>query len=264
MQELREQRTVHRGDEVEDRVFFARVMKTGGDGLFRMFRRAFGPDAVYPRPDDASDMVVLGFSVDLLLERWRASDDIRVVAGHFPLCTIELLGSRFTTITVLRDPVERTLSLLRHLRQRNFRDVDLPLEELYSHPERFPFRDETKHLVLPTLLHNHMVKMFSLATTEMTDGILTNVPSTPERLETAKRALTTIDVLGFQESYDSFCADLYARFGWGADRPKRRINDTEPCEASDELRAQIAEDNADDIALYEHALTLRQPDRSLV
>ena len=40
-----------------------------------------------------------------------------MVTGHFPLCTTELLGGAFTTFTVLRDPVERTLSYLRHHRK---------------------------------------------------------------------------------------------------------------------------------------------------
>ncbi len=53
----------------------------------------------------------------LLLERWKARrDEIRVVTGHFPLCVTELLDADFATFTVLRDPVERTLSYLRHHR----------------------------------------------------------------------------------------------------------------------------------------------------
>jgi hypothetical protein len=215
-----------------------------------MFQRTFGPDAVYPRSDDGTDVLELGFSVPRLLDEWRtSSEDIRVIAGHFPLCTMELLDEDFITVTVLRDPVERTLSLLRHLRQRDYQYVDATIEQIYDEPERFPvsFRSE---------LHNHMVKMFSLTPEEMTDGILTNVAFTPDRLERAKIALSTVEAIGFQESFDSFCAELHTRFGWGADRPKRRLNRTRPMDVSDALRARIAEDNADDIALYEYARSL--------
>ena len=38
---------------------------------------------------------------------------IRVFCGHFPFVAVELLGEEVTTITILRDPVERTLSFLR-------------------------------------------------------------------------------------------------------------------------------------------------------
>ena len=63
----------------------------------------------------------------ILLERWEARrDEIQVVTGHFPLCTTELLDADFTVITVLRDPVERTLSYLRHHRDTTPADSELP------------------------------------------------------------------------------------------------------------------------------------------
>ena len=103
-------------------------------------------------------------SVEHLLDRWRLRhDEIRVVTGHFPLCTTELLDVPFTTLTLLRDPVERTLSYLRHHREPTPADRERPLEEIYDDPVRFE------------LLHNHMVKMLSLHADEMTDGALTPV-----------------------------------------------------------------------------------------
>ena len=78
-------------------------------------------------------------------------DEIRVVTGHFPLCTTELLGAQFITLTILRDPVERTLSALRHHREKTPADSERSLEEIYEDPFRFE------------LVHNHMVKMFSLS-----------------------------------------------------------------------------------------------------
>ena len=95
-------------------------------------------------------------SVDHLLERWRTYRDvIRVVTGHFPLCTVDLLRDSFTTLTVLRDPVERTLSYLRHHRELTPDDSERSLEAIYADPFRFH-----------GLIHNHMVKMFSLTTAE--------------------------------------------------------------------------------------------------
>ena len=57
-----------------------------------------------------------------------------MIAGHFPLCTIELLDAEFTTLTVLRHPVERTLSYLRHHRDTTPADSERSLEELYEQP----------------------------------------------------------------------------------------------------------------------------------
>ena len=54
--------------------------------------------------------------------------------GHFPLCTLELLGGSFTTLTILRDPVERTLSALRDQQERSPELRGAPLELIYDDP----------------------------------------------------------------------------------------------------------------------------------
>jgi hypothetical protein len=166
------------------------------------------------------------------------------VLGHFPLCTVELLDAPFTTLTVLREPVERTLSFLRHHRRLTPEDRDKPLEEIYEDPFRFE-----------SLLHNHMVKMFGLTTGEMTDGMLTTVTFTPEWLDRAKRALATVDVVGLQEDFEGFCAELERRFGWPLGAPFF-ANRTSAVDVPDSFRRRIAEDNALDVELYDFAKEL--------
>jgi hypothetical protein len=226
------------------RFFFVHVQKTAGTSLSRRLKGFFERSAIYPDASDG-DIVAAVISVDHLLARWRArSDQIRVVTGHFPLCTTELLGGGFTTITILREPVERTLSYLRHHRKVTPGAEQASLEEIYDDPLRFH-----------GLVHNHMVKMFSLTPEEMTDGALTRVEFTEGRLERAKRNLATVDVVGLQERFDDVCDELGRRFGWDLGEPAR-VNRTEPAHATDGLRARIASDNAMDLELYRFARTL--------
>ena len=50
-------------------------------------------------------------SVPRLRERLAArGDEIEAIAGHFPLRTIDSIDGRFTTLTVLREPVGAVLS----------------------------------------------------------------------------------------------------------------------------------------------------------
>jgi hypothetical protein len=227
-----------------ERFYFLHLQKTAGTALWRRLKQQFPPDAVYPGPSDGEppDSVM---SVEHLLERWHVRrDDIRIVTGHFPLCTTELLDAPFTTLTVLRDPVERTLSYLRHHREATPADRDRPLEEIYEDPIRFE------------LVHNHMVKMLSLSSAEMTNGMLTPVTFGPERLERARRRLDGLDVVGFQEQFDEFCAELSARFGWSLG-PPIFMNRSAPVAIDDALRARIEADNRDDVELYEHARQTR-------
>ena len=167
------------------RFFFVHLQKTGGTALFQRLREAFGPDAVYPTPDDEPGARPV-IDAAYLAERLRThGDGLQVITGHFPLCLVEVLGEPFTTFTVLRDPVERTLSYLRHHKKLSAADRDLPLEAIYEDDFRFA-----------GLIHNHMVKMFSLTTGEMIADALTRVEFTPERLERSSALLEIRDELG--------------------------------------------------------------------
>lgn len=230
------------GDEPQ-RFFFVHLQKTAGTTLLIRLQNQFGTSAIYP---DDSDGELFGnmpqMNVDLLVERWPSRrEEVRVLAGHFPLCTADLLGDRFTTFTVLREPVERTLSYLRHHRKLTPEDVGKSLEEIYEDPVR-----------MARLVHNHMVKMFSLTTDEMTGWMMTTVDFTPEHLERAKARLATVDVVGIQEDFDAFCGELESRFGWDLGEPVV-ANDTPHEPVSDAFRARIAADNALDVELYEFA-----------
>jgi hypothetical protein len=225
-------------------IFFVHLQKTAGTSLNFRLRHCFPRDAIYPqRVDEGSVPAIL--SIDHLLNRWREHrDEIRVVTGHFPLCTTQLLGGGFTTFTVLREPVERTLSYLRHHRNLTPDDAHRSLEEIYDDPFRFH-----------GLIHNHMVKMLSLTTAEMDDGMLTRVEYTPARLARAKENLAGVDLVGVHERFDEFCDELATCFGWDLGSPQH-ANRTEPVDVPASFLDRIAEDNAMDRELYEFACEL--------
>lgn len=224
---------------------FVHLQKTAGTTLFRRLRHHFGPEAVYPMPE-YQGTVEATLDVDLAVARVRQhGDQIRVVTGHFPLCTAELLGGEVATFTLLREPVERALSFLRHQRQVAPQFAGADLEEIYADP-----------LCRDGLVRNHMVRMLSLTVDEMTDGALTQVVVDDDRVERAKQNLEhRIDVVGVQEDFERFCDDLSARFGWDLG-PPQQANTTAPTQVADALRRQIAEDNEMDAELYRHAVQL--------
>jgi len=167
------------------------------------------------------------------------------VTGHFPLCTTELLDADFTTFTILRDPVERTLSYLRHHRATTPDDSGLSLEEIYENPRRF------RHFI-----ENHMVKMLSLRKEEMRrTAMMTIVDFDEGRLEAAMGALDGMDAFGLQEELESFARRLERDYGWELGPPVRE-NVTEPTEVPASFRRRIAEDSPLDMELYEHARKL--------
>ena len=235
------------GSDAPQRFFFVHVQKTAGTTLLIRLGETFAPEQIFP---DETDGEMWGnmpqINVDNLVERWPARrEQVKVVVGHFPACTAELLGDPFTTFTVLREPVERTLSYLRHHRKVTPEDHDKSLEEIYEDPLR-----------MERLVHNHMVKMFALTVDDMTAWLMTPVDFTPEHLERAKRRLASIDAVGLQEDFETFCRELEDRFGWDLG-PAVIANDTPHGDpVSEAFRRRIAEDNHYDVELYEFAREL--------
>ena len=231
------------------RLFVAHMQKTAGTSLRDRLRATFTDAEIYPNETDGPDARHAVISVRHLQQRWAVrGEKIRLLTGHFPVRTVELLDAPFVTVTVLRHPVDRTLSFLRHQAVRRQRGAteDTPLVEIYEDPFRFD-----------AMIHNHIVRMLSLAPAEMGpgDGVLTTVPYTRERLDQAKEALATLDLFGLQEHFDDFCDELSGRYGLDLGTPLR-TNTTESGEAPPGLAERIAEDNALDMELYDYACRL--------
>jgi hypothetical protein len=250
-------------------IFFVHVMKTGGTTLFRHLRQNFELDELYPYRHldirfegpklDIRLHLSLPYLQSLTPERRQR---IRVYTGHFPFVACELLGGPFVTMTILRDPVDRTVSLLRQFRRRApWRQESLgnpgwaarTLEELYEH-----------ELIYEPLVHNHQAKIFSMTVADHPDSYMDPITVDRARLELAKENLARVDVLGLTERYDELLDDVQDRFGWVVQREARAnptpSDDQEP--VSEALLRRIAEDNALDLELYEHAQRLQAERRS--
>jgi len=112
------------------------------------------PDRALPRPDDPRDAPLdLDHLASLRADR-RART--RAYTGHFPFVASEIARARnrevstgpLLTATVVRDPIQRALSVLR---QQRVATPDRSLEEIYEDPA-----------VFVPLIRDHAAKVFSL------------------------------------------------------------------------------------------------------
>jgi hypothetical protein len=251
------------------RYFFVHMMKTAGSAFRRRLINHFGEAAVYPARDlDRSHPVKLYLSADDLRARLVARGaEIEAITGHFPLRTVEELDGRFTTLTLLRDPVERTLSYLRQERQgppvARFLARGLEPRPQTAGRSLAEIYDECRGLAQT---NNHMTRMLSLRPAEFIDSMLTPTELSRGHLARAKEGLAGIDVFGVQERFKEFCDAVSARFGWDLGTGEV-VHASAPAEAPQTLRARIAEDNALDVELYEFAklvLAARDQRRNLI
>ena len=244
-------------------VLFVHIMKTGGTTVVRNLRETYALDEIYPRSTldlqhDAQGGLDLEhhLSVPYLLtlpEQRRRT--IRVYTGHFPYVVRELLAMELRATTVLRDPVDRTVSMLHQLRRAQPWEegtgprprAERGLEELYEDPS-----------VFGPLLLNHQTKVLSMVPADEPQTYKDVIHVDEARLQRAKQALEEMDLVGTTEHLSAYLAATETTFGWkvvkGARKNVTPDGDRVPVDAA--FRQRIADDNAFDVELHRHALDL--------
>jgi hypothetical protein len=248
--------------------FFLHVMKTGGTTLaFDLLGEMGG--AVYPSeldrrtPDDVEPYISVAHVLRAAAAR---PDSIRLYSGHFAAAVCELMPMELRTLTLLRDPVERTISVLKHFKARFERYGSLTLEQIYDDAFVFEY-----------FVHDHQTKLFSATPGDRIETFVSRLTHAEnldrhrglvaadrgatftvdaERLERANAALAGVPVVGVTERYADFVEDLRARFGWWPEgaHPEARANvSTQEWPASSALRGRIAGDNRYDLDFYDYA-----------
>jgi hypothetical protein len=257
------------------RFFFVHVMKTGGTSFVFQMTTNFAPTEVYPHealdrraPTDVEPYANVDDLERLTPER-RA--EICVYTGHLPFVARELIGPDVVTLTLLRDPVARTISVLKHFKRLYARYRDLPLDAIYDDDIVFPHfvRDfQTRVFALELSDHPHAfagaADYHSLRSALEAPARSHAALAPPIRIDTARLAraqqnLDAVDVVGVNEEFGAFVSELRQRFGWwsdGAEYDARANVSSEPWDASDALRARIARESANDQSLYQHAREL--------
>lgn len=229
-----------------ERYFFVHVMKTGGSSFRRHIRDNFPkPGATYPDP--AVDANLRGAYIiidDLLTLPAERREKVRIYNGHFPFVVPGLIDPELVTLTLLREPVDRIISYLKHCKRYHTQHRDQELEEIYE--DGF----------FPTLIRDHQVKMFAMTTEDPLESYMDVLDIDDERLRTATANLEHADLVGIQERHDEFLTEVERRFGWHfrARAPWRVAEENWDVSAS--FRRRIATDNAADVAFYEFARRL--------
>lgn len=246
--------------------FFLHVMKTGGTSIVHHVQENFAvgetePD--YRELPPGTPVPVQHYAS--LVRLWELDDRrrarIRLYMGHYPYWVTELVQPD-VTFTVLRDPVDRTISMLRQL-AREAPGEPPPLEALYEDPTN-----------RRTLLQDYQAKLLGMSREDwqaQADAIrllnpqrrnaghlahLAGVPVDAERLARAKANLASIELVGLQHDLGGLLAELQRRYGWTFRHQyhHRQAGDAPDVPAS--FRRRIAEDNPADQELWATAVEL--------
>lgn len=226
------------------RFFFVHVMKTSGS-TFRSHLRDQFPGACYPEDLATEAKPHLD---NLLVDRVvglppEVHAGIRAYAGHFPFVVPSMIDPALVTLSILRDPVERIVSHLKHCKRMEPQHRDHALEEIYEDPWTFPM-----------LLHDHQVKVFAMTRDDKLESVMDVIDIDADRVAIALEHLRQVDVLGFTDDVPGFLAEGERRFGLVARATRGRWREaTEDWPVSDALRRRIEADNQRDLEFYELA-----------
>jgi len=230
----------------DTRLFFLHVMKTAGTTFRGHIDANFAPEQVFPQPGVDEPLFAakadIRYLQDMPTERMA---QLRMISAHIPIGLTDRLGIDFTYLTLLRDPVDRTLSWLRQ-RQRNHQP-DESLHQIY----------EQQTILRANYIDDHQVKQFAITADDGAVNHLHPVVMDDQRMAIAKANLERVAVVGFQDGLDAFLGQLHERYGWTvATVPDRNVRE-DPTPAPTALRRQIDDENPWDRAFYEHARATR-------
>ncbi len=257
------------GEQIGSPLVFLHTMKVGGTSLGQLAANAVGPG---------------GAVLDLFLDELVTTPAVRLaaadfVAGHLPYSALTLLPKGSQSMTVLRDPIERSLSHYRHLlrvdRLTSALDGELTLE-------RFAFSDEfaivagnyqARHLAHEIDLDGAWVRYSPPQRHQLLGGR----PGEPYPLQSlfdmeavgmssnelyalARDNLDQVDHVGTTERLDDLGAYLADRFNAQA-AAVPRLNVSPPMardELSDRIWKRLDERTQIDRALYDEAVRRSQ------
>lgn len=193
---------VETGSAPRETLVFLHMIKSGGMSIRAALSRAYSKDAVYPGR----------FETDL---RRDGPDAVgrryELVMAHCNFETAARTGPRI--VTVLRDPVDRIISIYNFWRERKVapegaRDVGVRLAKELSFSDFIRCR----HNRLICDLHNGMTFCLALGNNGQARERLAGL-SRDRVLGLAIRNLESCDAIGLTEDLDGFASDLASRLG---------------------------------------------------
>lgn len=203
-----------------DRILVVHIAKTAGTSLRRMLQEEYGQRLVYPGDFHLNRLPNGWYPLGSeMLRDFHSLPPHNVLVGHFTAAMSDRLPVPYRTVAILREPIQRSLSMLNH----HSKTMNMPVAKLLDDPHFVSgaITDfQTRILGADGVCDPHEV-------TEVDDKSLTRAL---ERLE-------TLDFVGLTEWFEDSCRIFDKRFGTRISRFHRRENVLRP--EGDELAELI-------------------------
>ncbi|HEV2364878.1 MAG TPA: sulfotransferase family 2 domain-containing protein [Caulobacteraceae bacterium] len=242
-------------------VFFIHLPKTAGVALRFFLKNQFWPHEVCPAQTWAE---CLEIGLDNVSQ-------YRLVQGHLPLSLRDGLGQGMSTVTFLREPVDRTISALKHLRR------DRECNRLHDRVAGRSIWEILDDQTVMAAVCNNQVRLLGSArrladciagcrADRGWDGVraLSDFEADADdgaALERAKSRIRDLDFVGLTEHFSESLSQMCLRFGLHPQmrtplRNESAAADSDALLAPEEARNELRKRNYLDVELYEYARPL--------
>ena len=223
------------------------IMKTAGTSLRAMITEGLGPEAVYPNDADLQKMHKGWYPGPRALEETFHADEAhgaRLLIGHVPFILAESFDPRPVTVSLLRDPIARAVSMLEHRRTRTKRFAGATLQDLLD--------DE---LVVEGQIRDYQTKIFAFdSVDECPDHVNVPLEIDDARFARALGRLEQVDALGVVEQFPRFASRLQEVTGLRTGQPPQANRGSYDRDRLDpDVRERLEELTRRDRVLYDRA-----------
>jgi len=223
----------------EEEVFiFIHIFKTGGNTLTQEIEKNFPAEQVYARQGER------------ILTADRAGlARYRYATGHYPYSVHQFFPSRPLFGTMLRDPVDRALSVYGYTRSQPG-DNEVHVIARNTTIDQFIAHER---------IRTHISNVMTLFLAAEPDLFLSRAESMNRgHLELAKKRLSEMAFVGLTERFDESLALLRKKFGWPEGKGPIESKNVTPNpvrkrDVSNAVLRQLSEMNRLDEELYAHA-----------
>ncbi len=251
-----------------DQIYFLHIPKTAGTSLRKIIEAQFAPEEICP-------CTVMQELAEMVRRDASELATYPLIAGHMGYTVVSLLPTPPRVITMLRDPIARTISRFNYMKQHaqgsirapwnhaRFLDPDVSIDDFLAfEPTRrlitnFQVRNLAQDFDLTQTYTDFdgkaiapkMNKLFAYTSTGMNDEDL---------LSKAKRRLASCEFVGVTERFEESVVLLCRTFGWESTMGIPFLNATSQsagldCSLAKQTRAALQTCTALDAALYAFA-----------
>lgn len=221
--------------------YFVHIPKTAGTTFRLLLENSFKPINVLP---SQRDIIKNGGTYpsfnrlkELLDERSRQT---RFVTGHFPYSLHSVFSNQVIKMVFLRDPIDRVLSNIFHMKNNDDTFKDLSLEYIYERGISHFSNLQTRHLIDAEFSS----KMQFLERNKLQGNLFSQ----------AKFNLADCDFVGMTEHFEASVLLANKMFGFDLN-PNKKVNVTKKkSTASPELIELIKKQNRMDTKLYKFGM----------